>query len=280
MAGTPTWIAGGDHFWYSKSVKEGTEFVLVDAAAGTKKPAFDHAKLAAAISTASGGHYTAYKLPFAAAAGGRGGGGGRGAGPAPGGLTFHDGERSIEFGVSGFMYTCSLSDYACSKGPRFPLRPLPDAVAALPKPMTTIRLRPMPAKTMVAIPPMASNISPSPKRAVAPDVSVATLSPVAPRAVMIKPPIKVAAVDAVAVARPRRCCNRWWRSRNTLVPFFRRQMGRDHRELQRVPARVGSNEPRHAPELRRFRRQLLHPALGGLVARFQKAVGLPHSSRL
>ncbi len=120
MAGTPTWIAGGDHFWYSKSVKEGTEFVLVDAAAGTKKPAFDHAKLAAAISTASGGHYTAYKLPFAAAAGGRGGGGGRGAGPAPGGLTFHDGERSIEFGVSGFMYTCSLSDYACSKGAAIP----------------------------------------------------------------------------------------------------------------------------------------------------------------
>src|SRR5690349_2531472 len=50
--GPSTWIADSNHFWYSKSVKGGTEFVLVDATTAAKKPAFDHDKLAAAISTA------------------------------------------------------------------------------------------------------------------------------------------------------------------------------------------------------------------------------------
>src|SRR5437868_15437162 len=42
LPATPTWIGDSGHLWYSKSVKGGTEFVLVDAASGTKKPAFDH----------------------------------------------------------------------------------------------------------------------------------------------------------------------------------------------------------------------------------------------
>jgi len=73
--GTPNWIDESNRFWYTKSVKCGTEFVLVDAATSTKKPAFDHEKLAAAINSASGGHYTGVTLPFAPAPGARGGGG-------------------------------------------------------------------------------------------------------------------------------------------------------------------------------------------------------------
>jgi hypothetical protein len=117
---TPTWIGESDHFWYARAVKGGSEFVLVDAATGTKKPAFDQEKLASAINAASGGHYTTLALPFAAAQGGRGGAGGRGGTPTAAGLTFLDNEQSIEFGVSGFMYKCSLSDYACSKGNAIP----------------------------------------------------------------------------------------------------------------------------------------------------------------
>ena len=49
--GTPIWIGESDHFWYPRTVKGGTEFVLVDAAAGSKKPAFDHEKLAGRPST-------------------------------------------------------------------------------------------------------------------------------------------------------------------------------------------------------------------------------------
>ncbi len=83
--GPTNWIAESDRFWYYRSVQGGTEFLLVDATTAAKKPAFDHDKLAAAISAASGGHYTGLTLPFAPAPGGRGGGGGgRGGAPAGG----------------------------------------------------------------------------------------------------------------------------------------------------------------------------------------------------
>jgi len=125
VPGAANWIAGTEHFWYSKSVKGGMEFWLVDAEAATKKPAFDHEKLAAAVNAASGRKYTALTLPFtgAAAGGGRGGGGARGfgGGGAPGTLSFVDGEKSIEFGISGdFHYTCALTDYKCTKGAAMP----------------------------------------------------------------------------------------------------------------------------------------------------------------
>jgi hypothetical protein len=108
--GAPNWIGESDHFWYSKTVKGGSEFVLVNAATATKKPAFDHDKLATAINSASGGHYTGVTLPFASAAGGRGGAG-RGAAASPAQtapLTFKNDERAIEFGVGGSLYTCQL----------------------------------------------------------------------------------------------------------------------------------------------------------------------------
>ena len=115
-----TWIGSSDRFWYSKPVTGGTEFVMVDAVASTKKPAFDHEKLAAAISTATGGHYSALTLPFAPAAGGR-----RGPPPtapttAP--LKFSDDAATIEFGTGGAMYKCGLTEYTCAKGG--PLPPL------------------------------------------------------------------------------------------------------------------------------------------------------------
>jgi dienelactone hydrolase len=121
--GPAHWIGNTDHFWYSKSVKEGTEFMLVDAVAASKKPAFDHEKLAAAVSAATGEHFTAYKLPFAPPAGGRGGGVGRGAAPA-GELTFLDGEHAIEFGHSGYLWKCDLTKYTCAKD-----RPIPPPAA-------------------------------------------------------------------------------------------------------------------------------------------------------
>ena len=76
VPGNPTWIEGDNHFWYRKSVPGGYEFIIVDADALTKKPAFDHEKLAAVLSAASGTKYTAVTLPFTepVAAGGRGGG--------------------------------------------------------------------------------------------------------------------------------------------------------------------------------------------------------------
>jgi dienelactone hydrolase len=122
MPGAITWVGDSDHFWYSRSVSGGTEFVLADADAGTKKLAFDHEKLAAAISTATGHPYTALALPFAPAQGGRGGGGRAGAGAANSSapLTFLDGERAIQFGTGGSLYKCELADYKCTKAGPIP----------------------------------------------------------------------------------------------------------------------------------------------------------------
>ena len=40
----PVWQGDG-RFWYRVTTPEGTEFVMVESASGTKAPAFDHAKL-------------------------------------------------------------------------------------------------------------------------------------------------------------------------------------------------------------------------------------------
>ncbi len=88
----PTWIGETNRFWYRKSVNGGHEFVLADADKLTKAPAFDHAKVAAAL----GPKYKAETLPF---------------------QTFHfvDHETAIAFAADGSMWRCALSDYACSK---------------------------------------------------------------------------------------------------------------------------------------------------------------------
>ncbi|HKL67133.1 MAG TPA: DPP IV N-terminal domain-containing protein, partial [Bacteroidales bacterium] len=59
----PHWI-NNDHFWYTNSIKEGTEYVLVNAAEGTRKRAFDHDKLAALLSDEMEEEVGAFKLPF------------------------------------------------------------------------------------------------------------------------------------------------------------------------------------------------------------------------
>src|SRR2546425_12953594 len=64
IPGPVNWIEGTSRFWYRKSVKGGNEFVLVDADAQSRKPAFDHEKLAASLSRAAGAKYTALTLPF------------------------------------------------------------------------------------------------------------------------------------------------------------------------------------------------------------------------
>src|SRR5262249_9032202 len=60
-----SWIGNTSRFWYRKSVAGGHEFVLVDAGTLAKRPAFDHARLAASLSKATGEKYTAVTLPFA-----------------------------------------------------------------------------------------------------------------------------------------------------------------------------------------------------------------------
>jgi dipeptidyl aminopeptidase/acylaminoacyl peptidase len=122
LPGPATWIRGTDHFWYRRTIKDGSEIVWVDAATQTRRPAFDHEKLAAALSAASGEKYTALKLPLGAAAN----------------LTFVDGEQAIDFIVTNSRWRCDIVSYKCNRlGPantqgfntppqlRTPVTPLP-----------------------------------------------------------------------------------------------------------------------------------------------------------
>jgi dipeptidyl-peptidase 4 len=59
----PTWLAD-ERFWFRLSTGQTSEFVLINPATGERRPAFDHAKLAAALSTAAGATFNATQLPF------------------------------------------------------------------------------------------------------------------------------------------------------------------------------------------------------------------------
>jgi dipeptidyl-peptidase-4 len=59
----PNWTDDG-RCWYRVTRAEGSEFVLVDPASGSKAPAFDHARLASALSKAANATYDAHNLPF------------------------------------------------------------------------------------------------------------------------------------------------------------------------------------------------------------------------
>ena len=96
VAQMPTWI-GPTRFWYRKSVKGGNEFVVVDASTGAKKAAFDHARVAAALSTATGESYTAATLPFTE-------------------FSYVDRDDSaIELDATGSRWQCGLAQYQCAR---------------------------------------------------------------------------------------------------------------------------------------------------------------------
>ena len=61
----PHWFAGDTKFWYRNDLRGGAgEFILVDAEHGTRQPAFDQDKLAAALSKAANQEYKGDHLPF------------------------------------------------------------------------------------------------------------------------------------------------------------------------------------------------------------------------
>jgi hypothetical protein len=59
----PTWLDDST-FWYRNTIPEGHEFILLDVKIKKRKKAFDHEKLAVALSEAVGESYEPYKLPF------------------------------------------------------------------------------------------------------------------------------------------------------------------------------------------------------------------------
>lgn len=93
----PRWYGGGDHFYYRNDLGDGNwTFVTVDCAAGKKATAFDHARLAEALTKAAGSKFTAERLALE-------------------GLEFSADGKSLTFDASGSKWTCDLDSYAIEK---------------------------------------------------------------------------------------------------------------------------------------------------------------------
>ena len=61
---TPRWLESGDRFWYPYQTREGRKFYLVDPIKKSKAPLFDHAKMAATLTSMTREPYDAQHLPF------------------------------------------------------------------------------------------------------------------------------------------------------------------------------------------------------------------------
>jgi dipeptidyl aminopeptidase/acylaminoacyl peptidase len=94
---TPHWFQNNTRFWYRNDLRGGAkEFVVVDAERGTRTAAFDHQKLAAALSKTAGTPYQAERLPFDS-------------------FEFIDDAKAIQFKVGDTTWKCDLVRYECSQ---------------------------------------------------------------------------------------------------------------------------------------------------------------------
>jgi dipeptidyl aminopeptidase/acylaminoacyl peptidase len=100
----PTW-SGPNRLTYRKSVDGGYTFILVDAsdrAAPVKRDAFDHARLAAALNgvdTSARPRATARRLPFTT-------------------VRFSDDAARIAFTAWNAEWSCTVTEYRCTKSPQ------------------------------------------------------------------------------------------------------------------------------------------------------------------
>jgi dipeptidyl-peptidase-4 len=92
----PRWLsATASRFWFRNRTLSGYEFVVADAATGARRPAFDHARLAASLSVAADTSFDPQRLPFRE-------------------IRFVDGERAVRFAVAkGKSWKCDLVTYVC-----------------------------------------------------------------------------------------------------------------------------------------------------------------------
>lgn len=97
----PNWVGEGDRFWYRRQTPDGHEFILVDARRNRWEHAFDHVKLAAALSAATGQAYEAEQLPFVR-------------------FEIVDDGRGIDFDIGGERWSCDVEAYRCDAGSKPP----------------------------------------------------------------------------------------------------------------------------------------------------------------
>jgi dipeptidyl aminopeptidase/acylaminoacyl peptidase len=91
------WFGDNTRFWYRNDLAGGArEFIFVDAAKGLRQSAFDHTKLATALSKAAGKELVADQLPFSA-------------------IEFTPDGKAIRFKLDETVWQCELDSYACAK---------------------------------------------------------------------------------------------------------------------------------------------------------------------
>jgi dipeptidyl-peptidase 4 len=94
---SPTWL-DEERFWYRVQIPGGHEFIQVHASRGERNRAFDHERLSAALSRATGASYEALRLPFS---------------------SFDEVEpgRLIRVSAEGERWECDLQSYECREAP-------------------------------------------------------------------------------------------------------------------------------------------------------------------
>ncbi len=93
----PTWI-DKDDFWYKVVTRRGNEYILIDSSRHTRHPAFNHERLAAALSAATAEQYSAYELPISW-------------------FKYNEDRSAISFKEANNnkrAWTCDLGNYACT----------------------------------------------------------------------------------------------------------------------------------------------------------------------
>jgi dipeptidyl aminopeptidase/acylaminoacyl peptidase len=97
---TPHWFDNNTRFWYRNDLKDGArEFILVDASKGSRTRAFDHQKLATALSKASGKEQRADRLPFST-------------------IELVNAAKLLRFRAGGSTWDCDLTTYECTASPK------------------------------------------------------------------------------------------------------------------------------------------------------------------
>jgi dipeptidyl aminopeptidase/acylaminoacyl peptidase len=92
----PVWIGKTNSFLYENFTPDGTDYMIVDPEKLTKKRAFDQAKFAAALGTATGKKFETGKLPIK-------------------NLVFSDKLGSFAFTYDNYNWICNLRDYKLLK---------------------------------------------------------------------------------------------------------------------------------------------------------------------
>lgn len=97
---TPHWLEGNTRFWYRNDLADGKrQYVLVDAEAGSRQPAFDHDRLAAGLAKATGKDLLADELAIDR-------------------LIYDPSGAELAFSHDGKWWRCDLSSYEVESSPR------------------------------------------------------------------------------------------------------------------------------------------------------------------